>query len=395
MKFKFYKNEENLTEDEKLCINKSIDLLNPSGKVLEIGFAYEYSSNLICDNNNVTDYYVVECSPKKWKKFNLWKDNQLKKRSNLNINLIKGRWEDVLDEEGIFDCIYFDIYDDLKNNKDLIDDFFLNTLKKNSKLNTKYCIFNKLSINPFSKVKCLNSNQNSFNFKKANSNNLDKINIFIFERISDNLDDIENEIRKIRNYPPKGQIIVIDNFYNNPMETRNYILTQEFKVRGNYPGQRTKSFATLDLKNIIEKYISQIAGKITDWPMENDNDVVYNGSFQYTTSRDRSWIHNDGVNNWAGVCYLTPDAPVSSGTGFYKFVDGTRNSIEAEERLNVDIINKNSQDLTKWELVDSIGNIFNRIILFNAKNYHMSQDYFGTDRYNGRLFQVFFFSTEY
>ena len=34
MKFKFYKNEENLTEDEKLCINKSIDLLNPSGKVL-------------------------------------------------------------------------------------------------------------------------------------------------------------------------------------------------------------------------------------------------------------------------------------------------------------------------------------------------------------------------
>lgn len=75
MKLKLYKNEENLTEDEKLCINKSIDLLNPFGKVLEISFSYEYSSDLICNNKNVTDYYVIECSPKKWKKFNLWKDN--------------------------------------------------------------------------------------------------------------------------------------------------------------------------------------------------------------------------------------------------------------------------------------------------------------------------------
>lgn len=35
------------------------------------------------------------------------------------------------------------------------------------------------------------------------------------------------------------------------METRNYILTQEFKVRGYYPEQRTKSYATIELKNII------------------------------------------------------------------------------------------------------------------------------------------------
>ena len=51
------------------------------------------------------------------------------------------------------------------------------------------------------------------------------------------------------------------------METRSYILTQEFKVRGNYPEQRTKSYATIELKNIIKKYIEPIAGKITDWPM--------------------------------------------------------------------------------------------------------------------------------
>ena len=56
---------------------------------------------------------------------------------------------------------------------------------------------------------------------------------------------------------------------------------------------------------------------------------------------------------------------------------------------------KYSQDMTKWKLVDRIGNIFNRLILFNSNRFHMSMDYFGDKKENGRLFQVFFFSTEY
>ena len=43
---------------------------------------------------------------------------------------------------------------------------------------------------------------------------------------------------------PSCGLIVIDNFYNNPLETRNYILKQEFSVKGNFPGQRTISYAT-------------------------------------------------------------------------------------------------------------------------------------------------------
>jgi len=42
---------------------------------------------------------------------------------------------------------------------------------------------------------------------------------------------------------PKCSLIIIDNFYCNALETRNYILTQEFSVKGNYPGCRTISFA--------------------------------------------------------------------------------------------------------------------------------------------------------
>jgi hypothetical protein len=42
--------------------------------------------------------------------------------------------------------------------------------------------------------------------------------------------------------------LTIDNFYSNPMDVREFALKQEFKVRGNYPGQRTESFLTTQPK---------------------------------------------------------------------------------------------------------------------------------------------------
>jgi hypothetical protein len=61
---------------------------------------------------------------------------------------------------------------------------------------------------------------------------------------------------------------------------------------------------------------------------------------------------------------------------------------------NKEDIDKYSQDMTKWKKVDQVGNLFNRLILFNSNRFHMSMDYFGDSKENGRLFQVFFFSTE-
>ena len=197
---------------------------------------------------------------------------------------------------------------------------------------------------------------------------------------------------------PSCGLIVIDNFYNNPYETREYILTQDFSVKGNYPGQRTISFANNHLKEIIQNYIEPFGGKITQFsiPKEDNSDAagIYNGSFQFTSSRDRSWIHIDGYNNWAGVLFLTPDAPLTSGTSFYRFHDGVTCERDLELLDGKEETDKYSQDLTKWEKVDQVGNVFNRLILFNSNRFHMSMDYFGLTKEDSRLFQVFFFSSE-
>ena len=162
---------------------------------------------------------------------------------------------------------------------------------------------------------------------------------------------------------------------------------------------RDRSYATENLKKIIQKYVFPFGGNITHFLIPKDNDSnaseIYNGAFQYTTSRDRSWIHIDGYNNWAGVLYLTPDAPLSSGTSFYQFYDGTMCKSDRDLLKNNKEIDRWSQDLTKWKEIDKVGNVFNRLILFNSNRYHMSRDYFGDTKENSRLFQVFFFSTEY
>jgi hypothetical protein len=186
--------------------------------------------------------------------------------------------------------------------------------------------------------------------------------------------------------------LIVDNFYNNVDEVREFALSQEFAVRGNYPGMRTESFLNDSIKQVIQSLIEPFAGKVTYWGDD------YTGAFQYTTAQDRSWIHSDYTTNWAAVIYLTPNAPISSGTGLYRLKEtGLRswNNLDhtPEENKNA-LHNRYAQDYTKWELVDRFGNLYNRMVLYRGDIFHVSMDYFGQDKYDGRLFQVFFFNTE-
>jgi hypothetical protein len=421
-----------MMEWEKPYMEKSIEILNPYGKVLEIGFGLGYSARKICSYDKVHEYNVIECSPIVWKKFNDFKNEINETRPNLKINLIKGRWQDVLCLTEIYDCIYFDDYElDEEINKiesgHRFCKFLYNVLKDNTRIGSKIsCYSTNFNKDFFGKINCVSVEcleynidiPENCNYARGNKmlipilkkicepddNLYDKLNIKEIIKTGLNLNYEKPNLYKklfddINTRNPSCSLIIIDNFYKNAYDTRKFILTQEFTVRGNYPGQRTISFANEELKKIIQKYVEPFGGKITHFPMpkEDGSDAhgIYNGSFQYATSRDRSWVHIDGYDNWAGVLYLTPNAPISSGTSFYKFKDGTTCKKDIDILKNKEETDKWSQDLTKWSEIDKVGNIFNRLILFNSNNFHMSRDYFGDTKENSRLFQVFFFSTEY
>ena len=187
--------------------------------------------------------------------------------------------------------------------------------------------------------------------------------------------------------------VVIDGFYNDVDEVRAMALAMEYNTSGNYPGIRTKPVYNQGVKDLIESIIQPYAGKITRW------DTEYTGAFQYTTQRDRSWVHADQTTRWAGVCYLTPNAPLTGGTGLFrhKATGLTMAPKNPDGSYNMDIMSeiyKDSQDMTKWEMTDFVGNVYNRLVLYRGDIFHTSLDYFGRDINDGRLFQTFFFDTE-
>ena len=192
-------------------------------------------------------------------------------------------------------------------------------------------------------------------------------------------------------------LVILDNFYQDPDNVRQFALSQEYNIIGNYPGRRSAAMPSESAKNIIANVLRPINGEITHWESGDDS---YNGSFQYATSKDKSWIHDDKYTTWAGVCYLTPNAPVSSGTALFTHIETGLNKTPLKENGEVDfeLLNKiyqDSQDFTKWELNVQVNNIYNRLVLYRGSYFHTSLDYFGNDLNDGRLFQTFFFSTEF
>jgi len=182
---------------------------------------------------------------------------------------------------------------------------------------------------------------------------------------------------------PLPSFVVIDNFYDNPMEIRENALKMTYSVKGNYPGARTESTAT----DADRKRFETIIGRaITYWPTQ------YNGSFQYTTKDNKSWIHRDPTN-FSVVVYLTPDPPVNGGTVLYRHRETKLERVVEKSAEDVRL-NNDGNDESLWEVVDRVGNKFNRAIIFQGGLSHKSDFYFGDDISNGRLFQTFFFNVE-
>ena len=184
---------------------------------------------------------------------------------------------------------------------------------------------------------------------------------------------------------------IVDNFYDNPDEIRKFALEQEFgdeNVITGFVGRRT--FNQFLFPGLKEAFESVMGKKITKWEEHG-----MNGRFQICWSGERLVYHCDS-QKWGGMLYLSPNAPYQCGTTLYA---DKKNRARTYYDLGWDEYWANTPgdchlDRTPFEPVDVLGNVYNRLVIFDASCIHSASEYFGTNKENARLWQMFFFDTE-
>lgn len=195
--------------------------------------------------------------------------------------------------------------------------------------------------------------------------------------------------------PP--ELVVVNDFYDDPMAVRGEALAQEFVESAYHKGKRTRrQFLYPGLK---ERFEDLLGRKITVW-----SEHAHNGTFQICLPGDPLVYHSD-EQHYAGAVYLSPGAPLESGTAFWRSRELGLDRVpplevahamgfKDSDALVRKMYGNRLLDRTAWEKIDQVGNVFNRLALWNGWRVHSADGYFGHSIETGRLFQIFFFDVE-
>lgn len=180
---------------------------------------------------------------------------------------------------------------------------------------------------------------------------------------------------------------IVDNFYADPDAVRKFALEQDYQINNDgeqgYIGRRThKQFLFPGLKEEFERIIGR---PITRWEQHG-----MNGRFQFAKAGEPLVYHCDN-QSWAGMLYLTPNAPYQCGTNTYALRGTDIRHNSHPDIMRCFKVGSRNFDRTPFETVDMLGNVYNRLVIFNAGYLHSASEYFGYTPENSRLWQMFFF----
>ena len=197
-------------------------------------------------------------------------------------------------------------------------------------------------------------------------------------------------------------VTLIENFYDNPHAIRKFALAQKYKFRHEetdlkyvYPGCRTQDLHALDAA-LFEK----ICKKLVSVFHIHEHDYMrwaITTSFQ-SVSEDykQGVIHTDNSTVFAGVLYLSPNAPLNSGTSLYK-----KNKSFNEQKYK-QALEQNDENFKVGQKIMStdyhimfdevvrVNNVYNTLIIYEGDTFHAANDFFGSTLKDSRLAQVFF-----
>ena len=197
-------------------------------------------------------------------------------------------------------------------------------------------------------------------------------------------------------------VTVINNFYDNPDAIRQFALSQKYTFRHEekeleyvYPGCRTK-----DLHALSPSLQALVLKKLVSVFHVPEHDLMrwaISSSFQSVSAVYKEGvIHTDTNTIFAGVLYLSPNAPMDAGTSLYKknasFDDNKyRAACDLNtERFKTGKIAMDTGYHSMFDEVVRVNNVYNTLILFEGDMFHAANKFFGNNLQDSRLAQVFF-----
>lgn len=195
-------------------------------------------------------------------------------------------------------------------------------------------------------------------------------------------------------------ITIVDDFFKDPDYIRSEALKLNFEKGYSAPGLRV----------ICPENISKIAAKKIFALLIDMNKHIVEGQltmyFQLTTKYlEHGWAHSDvvGENYFAGVIYLTPNAPLSGGTLMYKPVNNNLdfNLFEDLQNIKHDFYVGKTNNLEQFKEAREknnnlfyktieVSNIYNRLVMYPVNEFHSENILFGETKEDARLTLVFF-----
>ncbi len=219
-------------------------------------------------------------------------------------------------------------------------------------------------------------------------------------------------------------MVVIDEFYANPDAVRSYALdqayytpyqdlaevhsgrlaatwwTSQYRSADDCPFKSSQTLVRA-LEEAVREPIDMVhwrapfpfgpKGRPAATRPRDGYGCVWNCSFHVKPDNGQQLgqgIHNHvtdqwnacGAQGWAGIIYLSPNAPLEGGLHLWRNVDPSHRFDWMTPAEN-------------WERLDSFANLYNRLILVRGDIPHSGAGGWGETVESGRLYQTFFFRT--
>ncbi len=195
-------------------------------------------------------------------------------------------------------------------------------------------------------------------------------------------------------------VTACDDFFVNPDAMRKYALSLEYqKTCGDWPGERSSPLHEVDYD-----LFCSVNNRIMNLFFSSVEECEYTARTYFQKIKNiysEGWVHQDN-NLLTAIIYLNPQPPLNTGTSIYNLKKDSlyyspkemhvkkQSYTTAENKKEADVALLKNNSI--FEETINISNVYNRLVVFDAQQFHAAQQLgVGEENYE-RLTLVSFFT---